>query len=123
MSYNSGVMGLVISNYSPITPLIILHSVLLPLLIVPQIPLKSKWRKSTYSNITLTLSQNQPSPFPPSPLPHFLGFGTFALNSQNYNPLFGKILDPPLQYDHLNTWCYQLQYNIKQIELRKYKYN
>ena len=71
----------------PITPRIVLHSVLLPLLIVPQIPLKSKWRKSTYSNITLTLPT----------LPHSLCLGTFAFNSQTYNPLFEKILYPPLE--------------------------
>ena len=38
-----------------------------------------------YSNITLQL-----------PLPHFLGSRTFALNSRTYNPLFEKMLDPPL---------------------------
>ena len=27
---------------------------------------------------------------------HSFGPGTFALNSHTYNPLFGKILDPPL---------------------------
>ena len=34
--------------------------------------------------------------FPPTPLPHSPGPGTFALNSHTYNPLFEKILDPPL---------------------------
>ena len=29
-------------------------------------------------------------------LPHSFGPGTSALNSDTYNPLFGKILDPPL---------------------------
>ena len=33
-------------------------------------------------------------PTPPSP---FLGPRTFALNSHTYNPLFEKILDPPLR--------------------------
>ena len=33
-----------------------------------------------------------PAPFP---LPHSFGPGTFALHS-HYNPLFEKILDPPL---------------------------
>ena len=47
----------------------------------------------TYSNITLTfvaLSHSHPSPTP------FLDPGTFALNSQTCNPLFEKIVDPPL---------------------------
>ena len=47
---------------------------------MPQIPLKSKRRKSTYSNITLTLPT----------LPHSLCPGTFAFNSQNYNPPLWK---------------------------------
>ena len=34
-------------------------------------------------------------PPPPLPLPHSFGPGTFALHS-HYNPLFEKILDPPL---------------------------
>ena len=34
--------------------------------------------------------------YPPTPPPPFLGPGTFALNSHTYNPLFEKILDPPL---------------------------
>ena len=38
-----------------------------------------------------------PSLFPSFPFPSSLSLGTFALNSQNYyNPLFEKILDPPL---------------------------
>ena len=45
--------------------------------------LKWKWTKWTYSNITLTPSA-------------FLRPGTFALNSHTYNPLFEKIVDPPL---------------------------
>ena len=50
--------------------------------IVPQISLKSKWKT-----------------LPPTP-PHFshsFGPGTFALSSHTYNPLFEKILDPPLE--------------------------
>ena len=35
------------------------------------------------------------TPPPPLPLPHSFGPGTFALHS-HYNPLFEKILDPPL---------------------------
>ena len=38
-----------------------------------------------------------PSPFPSFPFPSSLSLGTFALNSQNYNPLFEKILDTPLR--------------------------
>ena len=38
-----------------------------------------------------------PSPFPSFPFPSSLSFGTFALNSQNYNPLFEKMLDTPLR--------------------------
>ena len=34
--------------------------------------------------------------YPPTPTPPFLGPGTFALNSRTYNPLFEKILEPPL---------------------------
>ena len=55
--------------------------------IVPQISLK---KKSTYSDITLTLT------LPPSHLSHSFGPGTFALNSDTYKPLFEKIVDPPL---------------------------
>ena len=32
----------------------------------------------------------------PPLLPHSVGPGTFALNSNTYNPLFEKILDPPI---------------------------
>ena len=38
-----------------------------------------------------------PSPFPSFPFPSSLSLGTFTLNSQNYNPLFEKILDTPLR--------------------------
>ena len=38
-----------------------------------------------------------PSLFPSFPFPSSLSLGTFALNSQNYNHLFKKILDPPLR--------------------------
>ena len=34
--------------------------------------------------------------YPPTPPSPFLGPETFALNSRTYNPLFEKILDPPL---------------------------
>ena len=37
-------------------------------------------------------------PSPPPPPPHSFGLMTLALNSSHtYNPLFEKILDPPLQ--------------------------
>ena len=36
-----------------------------------------------------------------SPLPHSIGPGTFALISHTYNPLFEKILDPPLIHGNL----------------------
>ena len=80
---------------------------LLPLLIMRQIPLKSKWRKSTDSNITLTLPT----------LPHSLGLGTFALNSQNYNPHFEKILDPPLLT--LNLTLNKMKYAMKSLLIKK----
>ena len=41
--------------------------------------------KKIYITLTLTL-----------PLPHFLGPGTFALNSHTYNLIFQKVLDQPL---------------------------
>ena len=34
--------------------------------------------------------------YPPTPPSPFLGLETFALNSHTYNPVFEKILDPPL---------------------------
>ena len=34
--------------------------------------------------------------YPPTPPSPFLGPETFALSSRTYNPLFEKILDPPL---------------------------
>ena len=118
MSYNSMVIGLVISNqarilnYSPITPWTTLNSVLLPLLIQPQIPLKSKWRKSTYWNITLTLTLPN---FPPPPFPWLWDVFEFSK------------LQPPL-WKHPGSApavlpCYLLKYIIEQRELRKYKYN
>ena len=47
-------------------------------------------KKSTYSDVTLTLT------LPPPYLFHSFGPGTFALNSHTYNPVFEKILDPTL---------------------------
>lgn len=47
-------------------------------------------KKSTYSDITLTLT------LPPSHFSHSFGPGTFALNSHTYKPLFEKVVDPPL---------------------------
>ena len=94
-SCNTEVIRLVIWNYSLITPWIVLQSVLLPLLIVPKNSSDIKMKeKSTYSNIPLIL--------PTLPLPHFLGC---LPSSQTYNPLFDKILDPPL---HCLSYCSEL---------------
>ena len=38
------------------------------------------------------------------PLPLFFGPGTFAMNSHSYNPLFKKILDPPLELHSLELF-------------------
>ena len=40
-----------------------------------------------------------------SPLPHSFGPGMFALNSHTYNPLFEKILDPPLKFSKNYVNC------------------
>ena len=63
---------------------------------------------------------------PPLPLPHSFGPGTFALHS-HYNPLFEKILDPPLegylswikiwfQHSFILMYCYRkVLKNLEQI--------
>ena len=38
------------------------------------------------------------------PLPHSFGPGTFALKSHTYNPLFEKILDPPLDFYDFSSY-------------------
>ena len=43
------------------------------------------------------------------PLPHSFGPGMFALNSHSYNPLFEKILDPPLKF-HIRVIFYWYLY-------------
>ena len=80
-SCNTEVIGLVIWNYSLITPCFVLQSVLLPLLIVPKNSSDIKMKeKSTYSNIPLIL--------PTLPLPHFLCPGMFAFLPNLQPPLW-----------------------------------
>ena len=37
------------------------------------------------------------------PLPHSVGTGTFAFKSHTYNPLFEKIVDPPLDLNDFSS--------------------
>ena len=59
--------------------------------IVPQIPLKSKWKIYIFRH---NLNSNLPPP--PTYLSHSFGPGTFALNSHTYKRRFEKIVDLPL---------------------------
>ena len=52
-----------------------------------------------------------PSPFPSFPFPSSLSFGTFALNSQNYNPLFEKNAGyAPAQLSSFHKGCNRNHY-------------
>ena len=53
--------------------------------------------------------KHNPNPNAPPPLPHSFGPGMFALNSHSYNPLFEKILDPPLKF-HIRVIFYWYLY-------------
>ena len=61
--------------------------------------------------------------YPPPPLPHSFGPGTFALNSRTFNPLFEKILDPPLLISKKTTLHLQHTFNVHFFAVILHDYN